>query len=117
MRAIGRTRHRRTHPYLIAGGEVERKQPSSLGRTQRASPGRHLQFYVGQRYIVIAPIRSGSPLYSSERGSMADALLPKNFSFLIGIDSVDHARLLAEQQHSLSLSERNQDGRIADVEI
>jgi hypothetical protein len=48
---------------------------------------------------------------------MADALLLQNVSLLIGIHRVDHARLLAEHQHSLSLSERNQDGRIADVEI
>ena len=54
-------------------------------------------------------VASHAPLHASVGSSLTHACLPQDLTFAIGIESVDHSRLLPGQQHFAASVEFVQD--------
>ncbi len=62
-------------------------------------------------------VAGAAPDHSALRAAGGDLSLPENFSLLVGIESVQHAGLLADHEHALAVAERAQDSGIAEIGI
>src|SRR5581483_5388528 len=62
-------------------------------------------------------VRRVAPFDPAERGAFAEALLPENLSFIVGIESPGDARFLPGDDSVLAVRHLAQNRRSAEVEI
>src|SRR5262249_14972419 len=81
-------------PSLLAGFEFEREEADSRMRSAVV--------LIGERVISVSFVSSPSPLNAAQWATVAEAFLPESFTALVGIETVDEAGFLSEEQNVFS---------------
>ncbi len=114
-------------PGLFAGREVQREQAPSHGWivfSVASENGLIAQTRVRaavsdirQSHVDIAVIGCRSPLNASRHTALADALLPENFTLLVGVDCVHDSRFLSGDQRAPSVGQVYQNRRRTEIHV